>query len=77
VTDQQVSADAVSAVSVTPDFLSHVGEPLFVVAGIDKAQAVRALLAGGSAADGLARRTGLPAVELWFAVPDAARPQPM
>ena len=37
--------DGMSAVSVTPEFLATVAEPVFVVAGADKRDAVRALLA--------------------------------
>jgi len=37
--------DGMSAVSVTPDFLSHVEEPVFVVAGSGKHDAIQALAA--------------------------------
>src|SRR5262249_39594211 len=40
--------DGMSAVSVTPELLARLAEPVFVVAGADKRVAVRKLIAGAS-----------------------------
>jgi len=53
--------DGLSAVSVTPELLAQVAEPVFVVAGADKRDAVRGLLAQD------------PKLTAWRAVEDCAR----
>jgi len=53
-------------VSVTPDFLARVAEPLFVVAGSGKEDAVRALLAQNPHLTAWRAVQGCPAVELWL-----------
>lgn len=58
--------DGMSAVSVTPDFLSRVGEPLFVIAGSGKEDAVRALLAQDPRLTAWRAVQGCPQVELWL-----------
>jgi 6-phosphogluconolactonase/glucosamine-6-phosphate isomerase/deaminase len=58
--------DGMSAVSVTPDFLSRVGEPLFVVAGSGKEDAVRALLAQDPRLTAWRAVEACPHVELWL-----------
>ena len=58
--------DGMSAVSVTPDFLSRVQEPVFVVAGSGKEDAVRALLAQDPQLTAWRAVQGCPAVELWL-----------
>src|SRR5947207_15356272 len=58
--------DGMSAVSVTPDFLSRVQEPVFVVAGSGKEDAVRALLAQEPRLTAWRAVQGCPAVELWL-----------
>ena len=57
--------DGLSAVSVTPEFLAQVAEPLFVVAGGGKRAAVRALAAGDPALPAWRAVQGCPAVALW------------
>ena len=57
--------DGMSAVSVTPEFLAHVQEPLFVVAGSGKEAAVRALVAGDLRQPAWRAIQGCPAAELW------------
>jgi 6-phosphogluconolactonase len=56
--------DGMSAVSVTPDLLSHVEEPLFVVAGSGKHEAIQAL-AGDENLTARRAVQGCPQVELW------------
>jgi len=63
--------DGMSAVSVTPDFLSRVEEPLFVVAGSGKHDAVQALVAQDAKSTAWRAVQGCARVELW--VHDAAR----
>jgi 6-phosphogluconolactonase len=57
--------DGMSAVSVTPDFLAHVDEPLFVVAGSTKHDAVRALLARDASLTAWRAVQGCPRAQLW------------
>lgn len=57
--------DGMSAVSVTPELLAQVGEPLFVVAGADKRDAVRSLLAQDSTLTAWRAVMGCARVELW------------
>jgi 6-phosphogluconolactonase len=57
--------DGMSAVSVTPQFLGHVREPLFVVAGNGKEAAVRALMAGDPLQPAWRAVQDCPAAELW------------
>ncbi len=57
--------DGMSAVSVTPDFLAGVAEPLFVVAGSGKEDAVRALLAQNPHLTAWRAVEACPRVELW------------
>ena len=64
--------DGMSAVSVTPDFLARVKEPLFVVAGSGKHLAVAALIAQDPNLIAWRAVQGCPRVELW--VHDAERP---
>lgn len=66
--------DGMSAVSVSPEFLATVREPLFVVAGADKRDAVRALLAHSAALTAWRAVSGCARVELWMDV--AAAPPP-
>jgi 6-phosphogluconolactonase len=58
--------DGMSAVSVTPDFLARVAEPLFVVAGAGKHQAVKALLAQDTNLTAWRALQGCPVLELWL-----------
>lgn len=58
--------DGMSAVSVTPELLTTVREPLFVVAGPDKHDAVRALMAGDPDLPAWRAVQGCPEVELWL-----------
>src|SRR5258706_307915 len=58
--------DGMSAVSVTPDFLSHVEEPLFVVAGSGKEDAIRALTAQDPNLTAWRAVQGCARVELWM-----------
>jgi 6-phosphogluconolactonase len=57
--------DGMSAVSVTPGFLAQVREPLFVVAGAGKEQAVQRLMARDPQLTAWAAVQGCAAVELW------------
>jgi 6-phosphogluconolactonase len=57
--------DGMSAVSVTPELLTHVAEPVFVVDARDKREAVRALLAGDPELTAWRAVQGCPQVELW------------
>ena len=66
--------DGMSAVSVSPEFLATVREPLFVVAGADKRDAVRALLAHSTALTAWRAVSGCTRVELW--IDGAAAPPP-
>jgi 6-phosphogluconolactonase len=64
--------DGMAAVSVTPDLLSRVGEPLFVVAGSGKEDAVRALLAQDTHLTAWRAVQGCPRAELWLAEAESA-----
>ena len=57
--------DGMAAVSVTPEFLSHVSEPLFVVAGGGKYDAIQALLRQDPNLVAVRAVQGCPSVELW------------
>lgn len=57
--------DGLAAVSVTPEFLAQVAEPLFVAAGPDKVSAVRSLLAADAALVAWRAVGGNARVELW------------
>lgn len=59
--------DGMSAVSVTPQLLAQVAEPVFVVAGGDKRDAVRSLLAQDPSLTAWRAVAGCPRVELWLA----------
>lgn len=58
--------DGMSAVSVTPGFLAQVREPVFVVAGAGKEEAVRRLMARDPQLTAWAAVQGCAAVELWL-----------
>lgn len=58
--------DGMSAVSVTPQFLARVREPMFVVAGSGKESALRALQAREPGLTAWRAVQGCPRVELWF-----------
>ena len=57
--------DGMSAVSVTPELLAQVDEPLFVVAGAGKREAVRRLLARDPQLTAWRAVAGCSRVELW------------
>jgi 6-phosphogluconolactonase len=57
--------DGMSAVSVTPQLLAQLAEPVFVVAGSGKRDAIRRLLAQDPQLTAWAAVQGCPAVELW------------
>ena len=57
--------DGMSAVSVTPDFLARVAEPVFVVAGSGKQDALRALSTQDPNLTAWRAVQGCPRVELW------------
>jgi len=57
--------DGMAAVSVTPDLLATVREPVFVVAGSGKAAALRALMAQERTLTAWRAVERCPAVELW------------
>lgn len=57
--------DGMSAVSVTPDFLARVAEPVFVVAGSGKQNALRALTAKDPQLTAWRAVQGCARVELW------------
>ncbi len=59
--------DGMSAVSVTPELIATVSEPVFVVAGADKAQAIARLQAGDATLVAWRAVQGCPSVELWVA----------
>ena len=59
--------DGMSAVSVTPDFLSRIEELLFVVAGDGKHAAIRAFVGQDPQLTAWRAVQGSPAVQLWFA----------
>lgn len=58
--------DGLSAVSVTPDLLSRVGEPVFVVAGSGKHDALAALMAQDVKLTAWRAVQGCARVELWM-----------
>jgi len=58
--------DGMSAVSVTPGFLAQVREPLFVVAGAGKEQAVRRLMAHDAQLTAWVAVQACASVELWL-----------
>jgi 6-phosphogluconolactonase len=58
--------DGMSAVSVTPELLATVREPLFVVAGPGKQDAIRALMAGDPDLPAWRAVQGCAEVELWL-----------
>ena len=58
--------DGMSAVSVTPEFLARVAEPLLVVGGTDKHQAIAGLLAQDANLTAWRALQGCPTVELWL-----------
>jgi 6-phosphogluconolactonase len=67
--------DGMSAVSVTPQLLAEVAEPVFVVAGADKQAAVKRLLAQDAELTAWRAVAGCSRVELWLdeaAAPPAA-----
>jgi len=66
--------DGMSAVSVSPEFLATVREPVFVVAGADKRESVRALLARSPTLTAWRAVAGCARVELWM--DQAAAPAP-
>jgi 6-phosphogluconolactonase len=59
--------DGMSAVSVTPELLATVAEPVFVVAGPDKAQALQRLQGRDETLVAWRAVQGCPRVELWIA----------
>ncbi len=59
--------DGMSAVSVTPQFLAHVEDPLFVVAGGGKHDAIQALAAQDVKSTAWRAVQRCPRVQLWFA----------
>ena len=58
--------DGMSAVSVAPEFLATVAEPVFVVAGADKRDVVRALVARSPQLTAWRAISGCARVELWM-----------
>jgi 6-phosphogluconolactonase len=62
--------DGMSAVSVTPEFLATIEEPVFVVAGAGKQQALEALQARDRALTAWRAVEGCARVELWFTPAD-------
>jgi len=58
--------DGMSAVSVTPELLARLTEPVFVVAGADKQEAVRKLLARDPELTAWRAVAGCSRVELWL-----------
>jgi len=58
--------DGMSAVSVTPDLLARVEEPVFVVAGSGKHDALQALTAQDPNLTAWRALQGCPRVQLWF-----------
>jgi len=59
--------DGMSAVSVTPDLLARVEQPVFVVAGSGKHDALQALTAQDRNLTAWRAVQGCPRVQLWFA----------
>ena len=58
--------DGMQGISVTPDFLAHVAEPLFVVAGSGKHDAIAAFLRQDPNLIALRAVAGHSRIELWF-----------
>ena len=58
--------DGMQGISVTPDFLANVSEPLFVVAGSGKHDAIAAFIAQDPNLVALRAVAGCPRVELWL-----------
>jgi len=58
--------DGMSAVSVTPELIARVSEPVFVVAGPDKRTAIDALVAGDLELTAWRAVQGCERVELWM-----------
>ncbi len=58
--------DGMSAVSVTPELLARVAQPLFVVAGSGKRAAIQALIAEDATLIAWRAVQGCPQVELWL-----------
>jgi 6-phosphogluconolactonase len=58
--------DGLSAVSVTPEFLARVAQPLFAVAGSGKRAAIQALIAEDATLVAWRAVQGCPQVELWL-----------
>jgi 6-phosphogluconolactonase len=58
--------DGMQGISVTPDFLANVSEPLFVVAGSGKHDAIAAFIAQDPNLVALGAVAGCPRVELWL-----------
>jgi 6-phosphogluconolactonase len=58
--------DGMQGISVTPEFLAHVAEPLFVVAGSGKHEAIAAFMRQDPDLVALRAVAGHPRVELWF-----------
>lgn len=61
--------DGMSAVSVTPELLARLAEPLFVVAGADKGDAVARLIAQDPELTAWRAVAGCARVELWASLP--------
>lgn len=62
--------DGLAGISVTPEFLSHLAEPLFVVAGGGKQAAIRGLEREDPAIVAAQAVQGCPQAELWVDQPD-------
>lgn len=62
--------DGMSGISVTPEFLAQVAEPVFVVAGGGKREALAALAAGDPALTAWRAVQGCPHVALWVCESD-------
>ena len=58
--------DGMQGISVTPDFLANVAEPLFVVAGSGKHDAIAAFIRQDPNSVALRAVAGCPRVELWM-----------
>lgn len=58
--------DGMQGISVTPDFLAHVAEPLFVVAGQGKHDSIAAFLRQDPNLIALRAVASHPRIELWF-----------
>lgn len=62
--------DGLAGISVTPEFLSHLAEPLFVVAGGGKQAAIQGLERGDPAIVAARAVQGCPRAQLWVDQPD-------